>query len=88
MKILRSMSHVGHRVAHCRGLQEGRILVDGWLDMNAPAQTAVLFKELRKKLDAFLVGKIDRKKSSAAAINKELMETLARLLIDEDKPAI
>ena len=63
-------------------------MVDGWLDMNAPAQTAVLFKELRKKLDAFLVGKVDRKRSSTASIDKELMETLARLLIDEDKPSI
>ncbi|GAQ84373.1 helicase domain-containing protein [Klebsormidium nitens] len=68
--------------------QEGRIVVDGWLDMNAPAQTAVLFKELRKKLDAFLVGKVDRKRSSTASFDKELMESLARLLIDEDKPSI
>jgi ATP-dependent RNA helicase DHX29 len=69
-------------------MQEGRIVVDGWLEMNAPAQTAVLFKELRKKLDALLIEKIDRKQISSTSNTKELMETLARLLIDEDKPTL
>lgn len=69
-------------------MQEGRIVVDGWLEMNAPAQTAVLFKELRKKLDALLIEKINRKQISSTSNTKELMETLARLLIDEDKPTL
>jgi ATP-dependent RNA helicase DHX29 len=69
-------------------VQEGRIVVDDWLEMNAPAQTAVLFKELRKKLDALLIEKINRKQISSTSNTKELMETLARLLIDEDKPTL
>lgn len=32
--------------------------MDGWLEMNAPAQTAVLFKELRGALDSVLQERI------------------------------
>lgn len=35
-------------------VQAGLIVVDGWLKLTAPAQTAVLFKELRVTLDAVL----------------------------------
>lgn len=35
-------------------LQTGLITVDGWLKMAAPAQTAVLFKELRLTLHSIL----------------------------------
>lgn len=38
--------------------QTGRVTVDGWLEMNAPAQTAVLFKELRVALNAVLQERI------------------------------
>ena len=38
--------------------QTGRVTVDGWLEMNAPAQTAVLFKELRGALDSVLQERI------------------------------
>ncbi|KAH6555790.1 hypothetical protein KP509_1Z227800 [Ceratopteris richardii] len=34
--------------------QTGQVSVDGWLKMNAPAQTAVLFKEIRSALDLVL----------------------------------
>ena len=40
------------------GLQTGRVIVDGWLEMNAPAQTTVLFKELRGALDTVLQERI------------------------------
>jgi hypothetical protein len=40
------------------GVQTGRVIVDGWLEMNAPAQTAVLFKELRGALDTVLQERI------------------------------
>ena len=35
-------------------MQTGQVSVDGWLRMNAPAQIAVLFKELRITLDSVL----------------------------------
>lgn len=35
-------------------LQAGLITIDGWLKLTAPAQTAVLFKELRLTLHAVL----------------------------------
>jgi len=40
--------------------QTGRVTVDGWLEMNAPAQTAVLFKELRGALNAVLQERIGK----------------------------
>ena len=35
-------------------LQTGLVIIDGWLKMAAPAQTAVLFKELRLTLHSIL----------------------------------
>jgi ATP-dependent RNA helicase DHX29 len=40
--------------------QTGRVTVDGWLEMNAPAQTAVLFKELRVALNGVLQERIGK----------------------------
>ncbi|KZV48665.1 hypothetical protein F511_10351 [Dorcoceras hygrometricum] len=40
--------------------QTGRIIVDNWLTMEAPAQTAVLFKELRLTLHSILKGLISK----------------------------
>lgn len=42
--------------------QTGRVTVDGWLEMNAPAQTAVLFKELRGALSGVLQERIGKPK--------------------------
>lgn len=38
----------------CFFLQTGLVIVDGWLKLTAPAQTAVLFKELRLTLHSVL----------------------------------
>lgn len=35
-------------------LQTGQVIVDGWLKLTAPAQIAVLFKELRTTLHTIL----------------------------------
>jgi len=35
-------------------LQSGSVTIDGWLKLTAPAQTAVLFKELRLTLHSIL----------------------------------
>lgn len=35
-------------------MQTGLVTIDGWLKMAAPAQTAVLFKELRLTLHSIL----------------------------------
>ena len=43
-------------------MQTGQVSVDGWLKMNAPAQIAVLFKELRITLDSVLKGLMNNPK--------------------------
>ncbi|CAM6038869.1 unnamed protein product [Sphagnum compactum] len=66
--------------------QSGRVIVDGWLEMNAPAQTAVLFKELRIALDSVLQERIVMPQGCMSEVAKELIPSITRLLIDEDKP--
>ncbi|CAM6062960.1 unnamed protein product [Sphagnum tenellum] len=66
--------------------QSGRVIVDGWLEMNAPAQTAVLFKELRITLDSVLQERIVMPQGCMSEVAKELIPSITRLLIDEDKP--
>lgn len=41
-------------VADTHEVQAGLVTVDQWLQMHAPAQTAVYFKELRLALDSLL----------------------------------
>jgi len=66
--------------------QTGRVIVDGWLEMNAPAQTAVLFKELRGALDTVLQERIGMPQGSISEVAKELIPSIVHLLVDEEKP--
>ncbi|GBG62910.1 hypothetical protein CBR_g34282 [Chara braunii] len=68
--------------------QTGQVTVDGWLSLKAPAQIAVLFKELRRALDALLAQKISRPKQADtdSSVDREVIGTIAKLLIDEQKP--
>ncbi|KAI5058462.1 hypothetical protein GOP47_0026632 [Adiantum capillus-veneris] len=65
--------------------QTGHVSVDGWLKMNAPAQTAVLFKELRAALDVVLEELIKNPKESLGNSNKEVASYIVKLLVDEEK---
>ncbi|ONK77487.1 uncharacterized protein A4U43_C02F7070, partial [Asparagus officinalis] len=62
----------------------GTVLIDNWLKLNAPAQTAVLFKELRVTLDAILRGLI-RKPQISIIANNEVVRSIIHLLLEEDK---
>ncbi|KAK6159647.1 hypothetical protein DH2020_003028 [Rehmannia glutinosa] len=65
--------------------QTGLIVVDNWLKMAAPAQTAVLFKELRFTLHSILKELI-RKPQSSTVVDNEVIRSIVHLLLEEDKP--
>lgn len=63
--------------------QLGLVTVDGWLKVAAPAQTAVLFKELRLTLQSVLNGLI--RNPQRAAVQNEVVESIIHLLLEETK---
>ncbi|XP_022922708.1 DExH-box ATP-dependent RNA helicase DExH7, chloroplastic [Cucurbita moschata] len=65
--------------------QSGIVIIDGWLKLTAPAQIAVLFKELRLTLHSILKELIRRPETSII-INNEVLKSIVRLLLEEDKP--
>ncbi|KAJ4717401.1 putative ATP-dependent RNA helicase [Melia azedarach] len=65
--------------------QTGQVTIDGWLKLTAPAQTAVLFKELRLTLHSILKKMIRNPEKSTIA-NNEVVKSMIQLLLDEDKP--
>ncbi|KAF6147856.1 hypothetical protein GIB67_014436 [Kingdonia uniflora] len=60
------------------------VVIDGWLKLAAPAQTAVLFKELRLTLHSVLKELI-RKPEMATMANNEVIRSIVHLLLEEDK---
>ncbi|CAM0904618.1 unnamed protein product [Alopecurus aequalis] len=64
--------------------QAGVVVIDGWLRLNAAAQTAVLFKQLRITLDAVLK-ELTRKPEMATFVNNEVVRSIIHLLLEEDK---
>ncbi|XP_071736859.1 DExH-box ATP-dependent RNA helicase DExH7, chloroplastic [Rutidosis leptorrhynchoides] len=65
--------------------QTGLVTIDGWLKMAAPAQTAVLFKELRLTLHSILKELIRKPQTSNIAENS-VIQSIVHLLLEEDKP--
>ncbi|KAL3627873.1 hypothetical protein CASFOL_028288 [Castilleja foliolosa] len=65
--------------------QTGLVIVDNWLKMAAPAQTAVLFKELRFTLHSILKELI-RKPQKSAVVENEVIRSIIHLFLEEDKP--
>ncbi|XVE67464.1 hypothetical protein DITRI_Ditri08aG0163400 [Diplodiscus trichospermus] len=65
--------------------QSGLVVIDGWLKLTAPAQTAVLCKELRSALHSMLK-KLIRKPENAAIVDNEVVRSMIHLLLEEDKP--
>ncbi|VVA94126.1 unnamed protein product [Arabis nemorensis] len=64
--------------------QSGSVTIDGWLKLAAPAQTAVLFKELRLTLDSILKDLI-RKPEKSGIVHNEVVKSMVHLLIEEGK---
>ncbi|KAK8965822.1 hypothetical protein KSP40_PGU013396 [Platanthera guangdongensis] len=62
--------------------QMGVVVIDGWLKLTAPAQIAVLFKELRSALHAVLKDLI-RKPEVMTVSSKEVVKTIIKLLVEE-----
>ncbi|XP_055816324.1 DExH-box ATP-dependent RNA helicase DExH7, chloroplastic-like isoform X1 [Solanum dulcamara] len=64
--------------------QTGTVTIDGWLEVAAPAQTAVLFKELRLTLHDILKELIRNPQASKVTDN-EVLRSIIQLLLEEDK---
>ncbi|XP_021743071.1 DExH-box ATP-dependent RNA helicase DExH7, chloroplastic [Chenopodium quinoa] len=64
--------------------QLGLVTVDGWLKVAAPAQTAVLFKELRSTLQSVLDGLI--RNPQRATVENEVVQSIVHFLVEETKP--
>ncbi|KAI9107308.1 hypothetical protein K1719_021696 [Acacia pycnantha] len=62
--------------------QTGLVIIDGWLRLTAPAQIAVLFKELRLTLHSILKELI-RKPEVGIALNNEILKSIINLLLEE-----
>ncbi|XP_057446913.1 DExH-box ATP-dependent RNA helicase DExH7, chloroplastic-like [Lotus japonicus] len=62
--------------------QTGLVAIDGWLKLTAPAQIAVLFKELRLRLHSILKELI-RKPENAIVVNNEIIKSIINLLLEE-----
>ncbi|KAI3497504.1 hypothetical protein L1887_40163 [Cichorium endivia] len=67
--------------------QTGVVTIDGWLKMAAPAQTAVLFKELRLTLHSILKELI-RKPQAGNIAENSVIQSIVHLLLEEDKPKL
>ncbi|XP_021285972.1 DExH-box ATP-dependent RNA helicase DExH7, chloroplastic isoform X1 [Herrania umbratica] len=65
--------------------QSGLVAIDGWLKLTAPAQTAVLCKELRSALHSILKELI-KKPENATIVDNEVVKSMIHLLLEEDKP--
>ncbi|XP_065871411.1 DExH-box ATP-dependent RNA helicase DExH7, chloroplastic [Euphorbia lathyris] len=66
--------------------QTGLVTIDGWLKVTAPAQSAVLFKELRSALHSLLKELIQKPKN-ATIVDNEVIRSMIQLLLDEHKPS-
>ncbi|KAK9095923.1 hypothetical protein Sjap_021420 [Stephania japonica] len=64
--------------------QSGQVIIDGWLKLTAPAQTAVLFKELRLRLHHIL-GELIMKPEMSMVAEDEVIRSIIHLLLEEDK---
>jgi ATP-dependent RNA helicase DHX29 len=60
-----------------------QVWVDDWIPLHAAAQTAVLFKELRRALDRQLQLKINDPQLDL--VSNGVVPTIVQLLIDEEK---
>ncbi|XP_047164207.1 DExH-box ATP-dependent RNA helicase DExH7, chloroplastic isoform X2 [Vigna umbellata] len=62
--------------------QTGQVIIDGWLKLTAPAQVAVLFKELRLALHS-IMKELIRKPENATGLNNEIIKSIITLLLEE-----
>ncbi|XP_015875842.3 DExH-box ATP-dependent RNA helicase DExH7, chloroplastic isoform X1 [Ziziphus jujuba] len=67
--------------------QTGIVAIDGWLKLSAPAQTAVLFKELRLTLHSILRELIRKPEdANVNVVSNDVVNSIIHLLLEEDKP--
>ncbi|XP_047333624.1 DExH-box ATP-dependent RNA helicase DExH7, chloroplastic [Impatiens glandulifera] len=66
--------------------QTGVVTIDGWIKLAAPAQTAVLFKELRITLHSFMKDMIKNPQAGIIA-NNEVVRTIVHLLLEQETSA-
>ncbi|KAK1300778.1 putative pre-mRNA-splicing factor ATP-dependent RNA helicase [Acorus calamus] len=71
-----------HLIVRCS--ETGLIIIDGWLKLTAPAQIAVLFKELRLTLHAVLKELISKPEMATTGEN-EVVRSIVHLLLEEGK---
>ncbi|KAG5525808.1 hypothetical protein RHGRI_032182 [Rhododendron griersonianum] len=64
--------------------QSGLVTIDRWIQLAAPAQIAVLFKELRLTLHSILKDLI-RKPQMGTVADNEVVRSIIHLLLEEDK---
>lgn len=67
--------------------EEAAILVDGWLRIPAPAQTAVLVKQMRAAVDGLLQHKVHSPGSDWTDAQRAVVDTLVKLLEDAERQA-
>jgi hypothetical protein len=66
--------------------ERSALIVDSWITFNAPARVGVLFKELRRRLDALLVRKIETPSLDLGGSDHRVVELICGLLA-KTKPA-
>ena len=66
----------GKQVQHSTGI----VTIDKWINFAAPAKIAVLFKELRAKLDRLLADKIKQPELDVWEDGKPLVDAIVQLL--------
>lgn len=64
--------------------KSGVLIIDGWLKLMAPAQTAVIFKELRLMLHSVLKSLIRNPEDTSAS--NEVVSSIIHLLLQEQTP--
>ena len=60
--------------------ERSTITVDRWITFKAPAKVAVLFKELRRRLDALLIAKIESPSLDFSSGDHRVVATICALL--------
>ena len=60
--------------------ERSTITVDRWITFKAPAKVAVLFKELRRRLDALLIAKIESPSLDFSSGDHRVVSTICALL--------
>ncbi len=75
----RRPDHLPHQVRHA----EQTIIIDGWMEFEAPPRVAVLFRQLRVELDKLLLAKIAAP-TAEADLTGRTVGAIVQLLQEEE----